>query len=70
MVFGQKTAYMRILDAALVGNGIGAELPWLRAILARIPAKPLQEAFKSSTTSYATLQKPQIMRNVWARSPA
>lgn len=26
----------------------GAELPWLRAILSRIPLKPFQEAFNSS----------------------
>ncbi|KAI7338186.1 cytochrome P450 monooxygenase-like protein [Hortaea werneckii] len=45
---GQKTEYIRVLELALVGNGIGAELPWLRAILARIPAKPLQETFNSS----------------------
>lgn len=47
---------MRVLDAAMVGNGIGAELPWLRAILSRIPAKPLQEAFNSSNyiLSYGT----------------
>ena len=44
----QKTEYIRVLELALVGNGIGAELPWLRAILARIPIKPLQETFNSS----------------------
>lgn len=37
-----------MLERALVGNGIGAELPWLRAILSRVPVKPLQEAFNSS----------------------
>ena len=52
----QKTEYIRVLEAGLIGNGIGAELPWLRTILSRIPAKPLQEAFNSSNyvLSYAT----------------
>lgn len=37
-----------MLEAALIGNGIGAEMPWLRAIGSRIPFKPLKEAFNSS----------------------
>jgi cytochrome P450 len=37
-----------VLEAGLIGNGIGAELPWLRAILSRVPVKPLQEAFNST----------------------
>ena len=37
-----------MLEAALVGNGIGAEMPWLRAIGSRMPFKPLKEAFNSS----------------------
>jgi cytochrome P450 len=44
----QKTEYIRVLEAALIGNGIGAEMPWLRAIGSRIPFKPLKEAFNSS----------------------
>lgn len=38
-----------MLEAALIGNGIGAEMPWLRAIGSRIPFKPLKEAFNSSS---------------------
>ncbi|KAF2140680.1 uncharacterized protein K452DRAFT_335018 [Aplosporella prunicola CBS 121167] len=45
---GRRTEYIRVLEAALVGNGIGAELPWLRAILARLPIRALREAFNSS----------------------
>jgi cytochrome P450 len=37
-----------VLEAALIGNGIGAEMPWLRAIGSRLPFKPLREAFNSS----------------------
>jgi cytochrome P450 len=37
-----------VLEAALIGNGIGAEMPWLRAIGSRVPFKPLKEAFNSS----------------------
>lgn len=44
----KKTEYIRVLEAGLIGNGIGAELPWLRAIRARVLVKPLQEAFHSS----------------------
>jgi len=53
---GHKTEYIRVLEAGLIGNGIGAEMPWLREILSRVPAKPLQEAFNSSNyvLSYAT----------------
>ncbi|GAB7356749.1 hypothetical protein MBLNU459_g7651t1 [Dothideomycetes sp. NU459] len=45
---GQRTEYIRVLEAALVGNGIGAEMPWLRAIGARMPVRVLKEAFNSS----------------------
>ncbi|THV73711.1 cytochrome P450 monooxygenase-like protein [Aureobasidium pullulans] len=45
---GKKTEYIRVLEAALIGNGIGAEMPWLRAVGSRIPFKPLKEAFNSS----------------------
>ncbi|KAL1305752.1 hypothetical protein AAFC00_007333 [Neodothiora populina] len=53
---GQRTEYIRVLEAALIGNGIGAEMPWLRAICARLPLKPLKEAFNSSAyiLSYGT----------------
>lgn len=44
----QRTKYIRVLERALIGNGIGAEMPWLRAIGARLPFKPLKEAFNSS----------------------
>lgn len=45
---GRKTEYIRVLEAALVGNGVGAELPWVRAIGARVPVRALREAFNSS----------------------
>ncbi|KAH7041947.1 sterigmatocystin biosynthesis P450 monooxygenase [Macrophomina phaseolina] len=45
---GRKTEYIRVLEAALVGNGVGAELPWVRAIVARVPVRALREAFNSS----------------------
>lgn len=45
---GKRTEYIRVLDAALIGNGVGAELPWLRAIGARLPIRVLKEAFNSS----------------------
>lgn len=56
MVNLQRTEYIRVLESALIGNGIGAEMPWLRAIGARIPFKPLKEAFNSSAyiLSYGT----------------
>lgn len=52
----QKTEYMRVLELALIGNGVGAEMPWLRAIGSRLPFKPLREAFNSSAyiLSYGT----------------
>lgn len=52
----QKTEYMRVLELALIGNGVGAEMPWLRAIGSRLPFKPLKEAFNSSAyiLSYGT----------------
>lgn len=45
-----------MLELALIGNGIGAEMPWLRAIGSRLPIKPLREAFNSSAyiLSYGT----------------
>ncbi|GME57856.1 cytochrome p450 [Neofusicoccum parvum] len=45
---GRKTEYIRVLEAALVGNGIGAELPWVRWLGARVPVRALREAFNSS----------------------
>ncbi|KAF4550555.1 Cytochrome P450-like protein 76 [Elsinoe fawcettii] len=53
---GRKTEYIRVLEAALKGNGIGAEMPWLRSIGARLPFRPLKEAFNSSgyILGYAT----------------
>lgn len=44
----QKTEYIRVLEAALIGNGVGAELPWIRALGARIPIRVFKEAFDSS----------------------
>lgn len=44
----QRSEYIRVLEAALIGNGIGAEMPWLRAIGARMPFRVLKEAFNSS----------------------
>lgn len=46
----QRTEYIRILELALIGNGIGAEHPWVRAVLARLPVKALKELF--DTTNY------------------
>jgi len=53
---GEKTEYIRVLEAALKGNGVGAEMPWLRTVLARLPIKKVQEAFNSSEyiLGYAT----------------
>ncbi|KAL0254660.1 hypothetical protein SLS55_010140 [Diplodia seriata] len=45
---GRRTEYIRVLEAALVGNGVGAELPWVRAIGSRMPVRALREAFNSS----------------------
>lgn len=45
---GEKTEYIRVMEAALVGNGVGAELPWLRAILSWLPVTKVKEAFKST----------------------
>ncbi|KAF2766381.1 cytochrome P450 [Teratosphaeria nubilosa] len=58
---GRKTEYIRVLEAAVKGNGMGAELPWLRAILARIPAKALQEAFNS--TNYVLSYGTKVVEN-------
>ncbi|TKX24995.1 sterigmatocystin biosynthesis monooxygenase-like protein 2 [Elsinoe australis] len=45
---GRRTEYIRVLEAALKGNGVGAEMPWVRSIGARVPVKKLREAFNSS----------------------
>ena len=45
---GERTEYVRVLEAALVGNGVGAELPWVRKIGARLPLRKAKEAFASS----------------------
>ncbi|KAF2719188.1 cytochrome P450 [Polychaeton citri CBS 116435] len=45
---GHRSEYIRILELALVGNGIGAEHPWMRAVLSRLPIKPLKEMFNST----------------------
>jgi cytochrome P450 len=44
----KKTDYIRILELALIGNGIGAELPLVRAIGRMIPAKVMQQAFDAT----------------------
>jgi cytochrome P450 len=44
----QKTEYIRTLERALVGNGIVAELPWVRAIGRLIPAKVTRVAFDAT----------------------
>ncbi|KAF2221632.1 cytochrome P450 monooxygenase-like protein [Elsinoe ampelina] len=53
---GRKTEYIRVLEAALKGNGIGAEMPWIRSIGSRLPIRALREAFNSSEyiLGYAT----------------
>ncbi|TLD36370.1 hypothetical protein E2P81_ATG03259 [Venturia nashicola] len=45
---GEKTEYIRVLERALVGNGIGAELPFVRAIGRLIPTKVTREAFDAT----------------------
>ena len=45
---GQVNEYIRVLQAALKGGGIGAELPWIRAILKFVPLKALQETFRGN----------------------
>lgn len=45
---GHRTEYIRVLEASLVGGGVGAELPWARAVLSRLPIRPLKEAFNST----------------------
>lgn len=44
----QKTDYIRTLELALVGNGIGAELPLVRAIGRLIPSKGAKQAFDAT----------------------
>lgn len=44
----QRTEYIKILELALVGNGIGAEHPWMRAVLSRLPVKKLNQMFNST----------------------
>jgi cytochrome P450 len=44
----QKTDYILTLERALVGNGIGAEMPLIRSIGALIPAKVPQQMFKAT----------------------
>jgi cytochrome P450 len=39
---------MKILELALIGNGIGAEHPWMRAVLSRLPVKKLNQMFNST----------------------
>lgn len=39
---------MKILELALIGNGIGAEHPWMRAFLSRLPVKKLNQMFNST----------------------
>lgn len=36
--------YIRVLEAALVGNGVGADLPWVRAVGAQLPVRALQDS--------------------------
>jgi cytochrome P450 len=45
---GQRTEYIKILELALIGNGIGAEHPWMRAVLSRLPVKKLNQMFNST----------------------
>lgn len=44
----QRTEYIKILELALIGNGIGAEHPWMRAFLSRLPVKKLNQMFNST----------------------
>ena len=39
---------MKVLELALIGNGIGAEHPWMRAVLSRLPVKKLNQMFNST----------------------
>jgi cytochrome P450 len=48
MLWKQKTDYIMTLERALVGNGIGAEMPWIRAIGRLIPAKVPQQMFDAT----------------------
>lgn len=42
---GKVSRYTELLQNALKGGGIGAELPWLRAICSQVPLRVLQDAF-------------------------
>ena len=44
----QKTDYILTLERALVGNGIGAEMPLIRTIGSLIPAKVPRQMFKAT----------------------
>jgi cytochrome P450 len=45
--FGQKSPYINALQNTLMGSGLRYELPWLAAILSRVPHRAAQEIFKS-----------------------
>lgn len=49
MESGKVSRYTQLLQNALKGGGIGAELPWLRAICSRIPLRVFQDAFNGNT---------------------
>ncbi|OQE12812.1 hypothetical protein PENFLA_c062G10566 [Penicillium flavigenum] len=52
---GKKTEYIKVLESALKGSGIGLEIPLLRVIGSWVPLKSLQTLFNSTKflNSYA-----------------
>lgn len=44
---GEKNQFMRIIESAMVTSGIGYELPWVYAVLRRIPTEAIQAIVNS-----------------------
>ncbi|USW51896.1 Putative cytochrome P450 [Septoria linicola] len=74
---GEINEYIRVLTNALKGNGIGAELPLLRAIGKRLPIQAFKELFRTNELladhakiAVRNMKAPQQNKNVFANIAA